>query len=119
MSENVAVPLSPKKPRTRMLVIGLSALILLLIYGAGVIVLPITILYNVQNRHCNSVLSLDGIYTKLYPAFLRDETVPAPVKECKAYTRALSNEEKELWPEAYAGYQDYSSTYPKGMYFQD
>jgi tetratricopeptide (TPR) repeat protein len=119
MSETTAAPVTPKKSRTKILPIALSALLLLLLYGAGVIVMPIWILFNVQHRNCDSVLSLNSIYAAIYPAFLRDETVPAPVKECKAYTSAVANEEQNLWNDAYSAYQDYSAAYPNGMYTKE
>jgi tetratricopeptide (TPR) repeat protein len=38
------------------------------------------------------------------------------VEECKAYTRAVSTEEKKNWQEAYDAYQAYLDTYPNGLY---
>ncbi|MCI0554806.1 MAG: hypothetical protein L0287_27985 [Anaerolineae bacterium] len=90
--------------------------ILLLVYGAGIIVLPITILSAYQSKSCNFAFSLNGVYTSIYPAFIQDRTLTSPIKECEAYMLATSNEEKESWRDAYDSYQAYSNTYPNGLY---
>ena len=117
MSEIIQTP--ARSPRSRIIVLTavvLSVLFLFLIYGAGVIGLPVLILSNHQKRNCDSVLTLDKVYTSLYPGFIEDKTLLAPVKECEAYVSAVAKEANESWREAYDAYQDYSSTYPSGLY---
>lgn len=116
MFEIAKTLLNAKKLRTKNLVAIMSALILLLVYGAGFMTLPMTILYSYQSKNCGSVLSLDKIYTSIYPGFIQDESLSSRVKECEAYRLAASNEEKRNWQDAYDSYQAYSATYPNGLY---
>ena len=117
MSHIIEAPTKKTKPRIILLIaLVLSSLLLFLAYGAGAIGLPVLILSNHQNRNCDSVLTLDKIYTSLYPSFIEDQTLLAPVQECEAYTSAVAKEETESWLEAYDAYQAYSSTYPTGLY---
>ena len=116
MSEISKANITVQKLYTRIIFPIVAVMILLLIYGVGIIVLPMTILYNYQNKNCNFAFSLHGAYTRIYPAFIQDETLTDPIKECEAYTLATSNEEKESWREAYDSYQVYSNTYPNGLY---
>jgi tetratricopeptide (TPR) repeat protein len=105
-----------QKSYMRMILPIAAVMILLLVYGAGIFVLPITILSAYQSKSCNFAFSLNGVYTSIYPAFIQDETLTGPIKECEAYTLAASNEEKESWHDAYDSYQAYSNTYPNGLY---
>ena len=116
MSEIIKTTVSTHKSRIIVLVGVLFILFLLLVYGAGIIALPVLILTNYQSRDCDSTLTLNKIYTSLYPRFIEDGSLLAPVQECEAYLSALSEEEKESWREAYDAYQAYSSTYPNGLY---
>jgi tetratricopeptide (TPR) repeat protein len=117
MSENIQTPVKTKKARILLVVVGvLFILFLFLSYGAGMIGLPLWILSSYHNRNCDSVLTLDKIYTSLYPGFIEDKTLVAPVRECKVYVSAVAKEETKNWGEAYDGYQAYSSTYPNGIY---
>ena len=120
MSENAAiVAAKTKKSPKRILIIALSAMVLLLVYGAGFILLPVTILTNVRDRDCSAVLSWNKIYISLYPRFIQDGTLAAPAGECVAYLSAASQEENGMWQEAYDAYQGYSITYPGGMYSKE
>ena len=117
MSEIVQPPV--RTPRSRIILIiavVLSILLLFLVYGAGVIGLPLLILSNYQNRNCDSALTLDKVYTSLYPGFIEDATLVAPVQECEAYVSAVAKEAEGSWREAYDAYQVYASTYPNGLY---
>ncbi len=116
MSDNTAAPVPVRKSRTKLIVAVLSVLILMLIYGAGFIVLPVTIMSSFQGRNCDTVLSLYKAYTGLYPGFMEDRTLPISVNECQSYVTASSYEEAEDWRAAYDAYQAYSSTYPDGMF---
>jgi len=117
MSEIEKSPVNNKKRQTIILVTVVSALVLLLMYGVGTFVLPMGILYSYQDKNCGSVLSLNGLYTGIYPGFMQDESIYAPVRECVDYSFAASNEEKENWSEAYDGYRLYSTNYPSGLFF--
>lgn len=99
-----------------MIVLGLSCLVLLLVYGAGFLALPVWILTKYHGKNCDSALTLNRIYTSLYPTFVRDTSLAVRVKECQAYTLAASNEENGNWRETYDAYQAYGETYPRGLY---
>jgi tetratricopeptide (TPR) repeat protein len=116
MSANPAAPIPVQKSRTKLIVAVLSALLLVLIYGAGFIVLPVTIMSNFQGRNCDTVLSLHKAYTALYPGFMEDTTLPVFVNECQSYLTASSYEQGENWLAAHEAYQAYSSTYPNGLF---
>jgi tetratricopeptide (TPR) repeat protein len=116
MSDNTAAPIPVHKSRTKLILAILSVLILLLIYGAGFMVLPVTMMSNFQGRDCDTVLSLHKAYTGLYPGFMQDRTLPISVNECQSYVTASSYEEAVDWRAAYDAYQSYSSTYPNGLF---
>jgi tetratricopeptide (TPR) repeat protein len=52
----------------------------------------------------------------MYPGFMQDKTLSSQVNECEAYGLAASHEQAGNWGEAYECYQDYSTTYPNGLY---
>ncbi|HEX2996204.1 MAG TPA: hypothetical protein VHP14_15365 [Anaerolineales bacterium] len=116
MSENIAVPVHTRKLYIKILLLVAAVLILLLVYGAGMVVLPFSIQTSFWNKNCNLVLTLDKTYTGLYPESIRDETLSGPVQECEAYELAASKEKDQNWREAYDNYQAYLSTYPSGLY---
>jgi tetratricopeptide (TPR) repeat protein len=117
MSEIVQTPARfPKSRIIVLIVVVLSILLLFLMYGAGWIALPVLIVSNHQSKNCDSALTLDKVYTSLYPRFMRDGTLLAPVEECEAYVSAAAKEKQESWREAYDAYQAYSSTYPNGLF---
>ena len=106
----------PKKSLWKLFLLAFSAVLLLLIYGAGVVILPITILTNYRDKDCNSVLHLNKLYTSVYPMFIQDTTLSTSVRECEAFAQAVSSEEMGIWHDAYDAYQRYSTTYPSGLY---
>lgn len=117
MSELVQTPARTNRSRTIVLIaVVVSTLLLFLAYGAGWIALPFMILNNYQGKNCDSALKLDKIYTSLYPGFIEDVTLLAPVQECEAYVSAVARETSGSWREAYDAYQAYSSAYPNGLY---
>jgi len=116
VSEISKIHLTVQKSYMRVILPIAAVMILFLVYGAGIFVLPITILSAYQSKSCNFTSSLNGMYTSIYPAFIQDETLMGPIKECEAYMLATSNEEKESWHDAYDSYQAYSNTYPDGLY---
>jgi Tfp pilus assembly protein PilF len=117
MSEIVETPVKTHKSRIVILVVGiLSVLLLFLVYGAGMIGLPVLILAKYQSKNCDSALTWDKIYTGLYPNVIEDQTLLAPVQECKDYGLAASQEAAQSWKKAYDAYQAYSSTYPNGLF---
>lgn len=116
MSENTAAPLHTRKLYIRILLLVAVVLILLLVYGAGTIVLPLSIQTSFWNKNCSLALTLHQAYTGLYPESIRDKTLSNPIHECEAYVLAASNEEAQNWREAYDDYQVYLSTYPSGLY---
>jgi tetratricopeptide (TPR) repeat protein len=119
MSEVEKLPGKSKKTRTIIFVAVISVLILLLVYGAGTIVLPISILSSYHDKNCDSVSSLNGMYTSIYPGFIRDETVDEPVEECANYALGVSKQQDENWQAAYDAFQAYSKAYPNGIYARD
>jgi tetratricopeptide (TPR) repeat protein len=119
MPEITKTLMNIQKSHIKILIAIASVVLLLLVYGIGMVVLPMTILYSYQSKNCDSAFSLNGIYTSIYPAFLQDKTVAEPIKECTAYTLATSNEENGNWHEAYDAYQVYSNTYPSGLYLAE
>ena len=119
MSENPVSPINIKKLNTRWLTFGLPILALLLIYGAGIILMPVAVLKNYQARDCADVLSLYKIYTSLYPSFVEDPSLSPFAEECGSYLSATSAESKEIGREVYDAYQAYLSAYPNGLYAQE
>lgn len=119
MSEPVTSQETPKRSYTKIIVAVVSALILLIIYGAGSVILPVSIKSNHQGRDCDSVLSLNKIYRSMYPAFVQDINVSNAVSECEAYVLVVAAEEGGAWMDAYDGYQAYSKTYPDGLYVKE
>jgi tetratricopeptide (TPR) repeat protein len=119
MSEKTALAVSNQTKRNKILFMSLPVLILLLVYGAGFIVLPLSIFSSFQSKNCDPVLTLNKTYTSLYPDFVEDESLSDPVDECKAFKLASLNEENELWRDAYDAYQVYSGTYPNGLYAEE
>ena len=119
MSEITKTLMNIQKSHIKTLIAIAAVMLLLLVYGTGIVVLPMTILYSYQNKNCDSAFSLNDVYTSIYPAFLQDRTVAEPIKECTAYTLAISNEENGNWREAYDAYQVYSDRYPSGLYLAE
>ncbi len=120
MSEIDEAHVTPqKKSSIKILFIVLSGLIVLLVYGIGIVVLPTSILRNYQNKDCDSALFLNTLYTDVYPGFLQQASLFVQVRECEAYVLAASNEEMGLWQDAYDAYQLYSTTYPNGLYARE
>lgn len=116
MTENTPLPAIPRKVNLKIVLPILMILALLLIYGAGFIALPIGVLTSLRNSDCKGVISWNKVYTSLYPSSIRDQTLPAPVRECEVYLAAVSLEEQGTWREAYNAYQTYATTYPTGLY---
>ena len=116
MSEIAVASSKPQKSRLKLFLVVASTLLLLLVYGAGIIALPITILYNYRAKDCDSVLRLNTIYANGYPRFIQDTTLSTPVSECEAFVRAAASEENGSWRDAYDAYQTYSTTYPGGLF---
>jgi len=113
---------SPEKSRKsikRILVLILVVAIPSLVYGIGLFIFPLTILSNYHGRNCESVLSLDTIYKKIYPAIIRDSSFSGEVGECEQVTQARSNEQNGNWQAAYDSYLAYSKTYPSGLYVME
>jgi len=120
MTENFAIAAeNPKKSYQKIIIIALTVMVLLLVYGAGFIGFPVAILTNVRNRNCDAVLSWNRVYSSIYPSGIQDQTLSAPVGECAAYVSAVSKEEDSKWQEAFDAYQGYSNTYPGGMFSKE
>jgi hypothetical protein len=96
-----------------LLCIFLSVLILILGYSAGWIGLPYYVLTNYQNKNCDTTLSLNKVYLALYPRFMQDKTISAPIEECKQYLSALKTEQEGHWQEAYDAYRAYAASFPR------
>ena len=113
MSEIADARVKPKKPRNKfILVLLFGILILLLLYGAGFIVLPISIMTSFRNENCDTVLTLDRVYAGLYPGFMEDQGLSVPVMECKTYRRATLSNEQGAWRQAF-------DAYPNGRYIEE
>ncbi|HSB01944.1 MAG TPA: hypothetical protein VLE49_14940 [Anaerolineales bacterium] len=119
MSENADARLNLKKTYLKILLVFLSILILLFVYGAGYIVLPLSIYGSFQYKNCGSVLTLHKVYTGLYPELIEDKTLLDQVRECETYVSAAANEQEGSWRAAYDAYQVYGSTYPNGLYAKE
>ena len=116
MSEVAKALINFPKVHTKLFILALCLMALLLVYGLGIIVLPMSILYGYQNKNCELALSLNTVYTNFYPGFIQDGTTHGPVSECTAYTLATAHEETGHWQDAYDSYQVYSNVYPNGIY---
>lgn len=119
MSEINTHPEKKRNLTTKVLVVVLAIGIPLLVYGAGYLVFPVSILSSYGGRDCDTVASLNKIYTSIYPAFIQDLSFSDKVAECEGYLQALSNEQSGKWQAAYDAYQAYSATYPNGLYAKD
>lgn len=119
MSENIALPVVSKKSTPKLLFFGIAVLLVLLVYGAGIIAFPITIQAYHHDKNCGPVLALNRVYTGLYPGFMEDQALPDVVGQCEAYTLARANTEQGHWQEAYDACQAYSTQYPDGLYARE
>ena len=116
MSEIAVLPARPQTSRWKAFLLSLSVVLLLFVYAAGIIALPMTILVNYRDKDCNFVLRLNKMYRSMYPRFIQDTTLTMPVRECESFVQAASDEEKGSWRDAYDAYQAYSTTYPGGLF---
>ena len=119
MSEAAELNKTIRSRRSTIILGVVSALVLLLVYGGGLIALPLSIVSNYQSKNCDSVLSLDEIYASLYPAFMQDTSLENYVMECAVYTLANRNEEKNAWRDSYDAYRVYVNTYPNGLFVKE
>jgi len=119
MSEISTPPGKKRNLTTKILVVVLTIGIPLLVYGAGYLIFPISILSSYSSRNCDTVISLNRIYTSIYPAFVQDLSLSDKVAECERYAQAVSNEQGGNWQAAYDAYQAYSVEYPNGLYAKD
>ena len=119
MFKNTATALKIQQSHTKILAASLPVLVLLLVYGAGIITLPLLILKNYQGRNCSAVLSLSRTYKSAYPAFIEDKTLSGPVSECETYTLAALADEKGIWRDAYDAFQVYLTAYPTGLFAEE
>lgn len=120
MSEIVGINKVSKNRRIKvMLTVVVVAGALLLIYGSGVIALPLFILSQYNQRSCETVLSMSGVYKSIYPSAIQDQTLIGPVRECAIYTLANQREEKGAWRDAYDTYQVYYGSYPNGLFVSE
>ena len=108
-----------RKRVTAIVITGISVLIMLLVYGAGIIALPLFTLSKYQNKNCETALSSYRVYTSIYPRFIQDKTVEPYMTECKMYTLALQHNEQGKWANAYDGFTAYSKAYPSGLFAKE
>lgn len=73
------------------------------------------------DKECPSALKWGEAADKLYPRALVPFVEPAHSRtvECQVYLDALAFQEQQVWDQAYAGYQDYSATYPDGPFMPE
>ncbi len=116
MSETAEAAKPSKKRSVRYLVPIMVVLLLLLVYGSGIFILPVSILASYKDGNCNTVLSLGSFYTSIYPAFIEDKTLINPVMECAVYSLAIRQEADSSWQEALNSYEVYSASYPNGIF---
>lgn len=119
MSDIAATPIKPPRSRIKIVILILSLLSLALVYGAGIFVLPISLLASYQNKRCDFVAGLHSIYTTIYPSLIEDQTLLLSVQECEAYALAASYEKEGNWQQAYDAYQAYSSAYSGGLFAKE
>jgi tetratricopeptide (TPR) repeat protein len=119
MSEKVALRPTLSGRLLLFLCVFLLVLILILGYSAGWIGLPFYMLTNYQNKNCDSALSLNKVYLALYPRFMQDKTLTAPIEECKQYLSALETEKTGHWREAFDAFQEYSAAHPNGLFSRE
>jgi tetratricopeptide (TPR) repeat protein len=119
MSEAIKSKKPQNRVQTIIIVVVISILVLLLplfLYGSGLFVLPTVILSNHQSKNCQSVLSLKGLYSSIYPGFMQDRSLDDYVRECALYTLAVQNEEQKNWRDSYNDYAVYMKIYPAGLF---
>ena len=119
MSDIAAHSETPQRSRIKFVIIVLSILFLFLAYGAGIFVLPISLLASYHNKDCGFVAGLHTTYTTIYPNLIEDQTLLFPVQECEAYTLAAAYETEGNWQEAYDAYQAYSTSYSSGLFAKE
>lgn len=115
MSETVKTGQDHRKRR----IVFFSAILgvmLLLLYGGGVVALPLSVFNAYKDKDCSSVLVRNDIYTSMYPAFLKDETLVDTVMECAVYLLADRDDHNQNWSASYNAYQVYVGKYPNGIY---
>jgi len=102
----------------RKIILAIIAVFVVLagIYIAVNLILPSSIKSSYQSKNCEQVISLDSLYTSIYPAFMIDQTTGGLTSECALYLLAVENEEKKAWKDAYNTYQVYTKNYPKGLF---
>lgn len=104
--------------RIAWLIIMIAVIIIMfgLGYASGYFLLPGMVRSAYQSKDCDTVLSRNDIYTRLYPSILVDNEVIDLVRECAIYTWAIRNEKMENWRDSYIAFHVYSDTYPQGLF---
>lgn len=112
---NITTPAQGSGRYIAMIVVVVLFLVILG-YFSGYLILPGLIESAYQNKNCESVLNLEGVYTRAYPSIMINKSITDPVKECAVYALALTNEEKMAWRDSYNAFQVYSESYPQGLF---
>ena len=114
---------SKSKTKTRFQSIAIIIAVLVFILGLGYVggyfLMPGMIESAYQNKDCNKVLSLDGLYIGWYPDVVANKEIAGLAMECAVYTQAIRSEEMENWQDTYNIYRVYLNTYPQGLFTAD
>lgn len=100
-------------------ILAVLLVILLGVYFAGNFVIPGAIKSNYQSKNCDQVLTLDTLYTSIYPTVIADKSIAELTKECALYSIAAEAEQKQNWQSAYNTYKTYKESYPKGLFVNE
>ena len=119
MSETAETNRTSQKRRITFFIAIAVVVFLVLVYVGGIFILPASIQASHQNKKCGSTLTLNSIYTSIYPSFMADKSLAGPVMECAVFTLASLNEEKKAWLDSYDAFNVYSETYPNGLFIAE
>jgi len=121
MSESSKANGAAPQQHNRLFIIILMAVFILLGLGyvGGFFILPGMVKSAFQNSDCETVLAREDVYSRVYPAMIRNKDISGPVRECAVYALAIRNEETEEWRDSYDAFHVYSETYPNGLFIND
>ena len=102
---------------TPVVTIGVLMVFIALYYGIGFI-LTRQVNNHYTEHDCNSLLDTSASIEKFYPVKIASFTDPARVQaiECRAYLKADSLHNEQDWKAAFDAYEEYRSTYPRGIF---
>ena len=119
MSESPQENPSSHRRRSKLLfiVVILTVIILpMLVYAGGDFFFPGMGKTAYQNGDCETVLSRDALYRRLYPVTAGYKSNSNSVTECAVYSLATSNEDAGKWRDSFNAFRVYSDAYPQGYF---